>query len=327
MASLRLFANLREAAGTSTATVAGATVAEVLEKASADFGDAFAAGLAHAKVWVNGEPAETDTPVADSDEVALIPPVSGGALATESPLTARFMISAALLTALLLASLTSVQMLTIAVVAVSALWIWDLAGNANQSGLAVNVFPLFAASVACAWGAYRWGFDGFGFGVITSVVVVLVLALFQPRYRSVEALAATGLVSLAAGIGAGALVLTRGFGADELSAYIAVVVAALGASWLVGRYHDALPFLDPTMAAPGGAVAAGAVAGAFMESWSVIFVASVATAAALVAGRTVGSLVRSGDVYLVDTAPGFLAFLDGPMTAAGVFWLAIELFN
>jgi molybdopterin converting factor small subunit len=30
------------------------------------------------KVWVNGEPAERDTVVHDQDEVAILPPVSGG---------------------------------------------------------------------------------------------------------------------------------------------------------------------------------------------------------------------------------------------------------
>jgi len=29
-------------------------------------------------VWVNGEPAEPDVPVGETDEVALLPPVSGG---------------------------------------------------------------------------------------------------------------------------------------------------------------------------------------------------------------------------------------------------------
>jgi molybdopterin converting factor small subunit len=30
------------------------------------------------RVWVNGDEAEPDTPVGDDDEVAVIPPVSGG---------------------------------------------------------------------------------------------------------------------------------------------------------------------------------------------------------------------------------------------------------
>lgn len=79
MATLRLFASAREAAGTSRDTVPGGTVAEVLRTATQRYGDAFAAVLDTCKVWVNGEEATPDQSVTDSDEVAVLPPVSGGA--------------------------------------------------------------------------------------------------------------------------------------------------------------------------------------------------------------------------------------------------------
>ncbi|CAN5174797.1 hypothetical protein BH18ACT4_BH18ACT4_05480 [soil metagenome] len=78
MAVLRLFASAREAAGTARATVAGATVGEVLAVARRRYGDGFTAVLAGCRVWVNGEAATDDTPVGDDDEVAVLPPVSGG---------------------------------------------------------------------------------------------------------------------------------------------------------------------------------------------------------------------------------------------------------
>ncbi len=59
MARLRLFANLREAAGTGSVDVDAASVGDLLARASQDFGPGFAAGLPHARVWVNGEPAGT----------------------------------------------------------------------------------------------------------------------------------------------------------------------------------------------------------------------------------------------------------------------------
>ena len=40
--------------------------------------DDFAAVLGTAAVWVNGEPADRTTPVGERDEVAVLPPVSGG---------------------------------------------------------------------------------------------------------------------------------------------------------------------------------------------------------------------------------------------------------
>jgi len=78
MAVLRLFAQAREAAGGARDTVDGATVDEVLATARARYGDEFAALLPSCRIWVNGEPAHGDDPVGPDDEVAVLPPVSGG---------------------------------------------------------------------------------------------------------------------------------------------------------------------------------------------------------------------------------------------------------
>jgi molybdopterin converting factor small subunit len=79
MAVLRLFAAAREAAGTGRAELTGATVSEILERARARFGDDFAQVLGTSRIWVNGQPADGDDRVAETDEVAVLPPVSGGA--------------------------------------------------------------------------------------------------------------------------------------------------------------------------------------------------------------------------------------------------------
>jgi sulfur-carrier protein len=78
VAVLRLFASAREAAGTNRAVIEGDTVGQVLAEATERFGPTFAAVLAVCKVWVNGEPAHGGTPVTSADEVAVLPPVSGG---------------------------------------------------------------------------------------------------------------------------------------------------------------------------------------------------------------------------------------------------------
>lgn len=80
---LLLFASAREAAGRAhdeVEVVDTATIATVLAAASARYGDEFARVLATARVWCNGdEPAAgVDTPVAAEDEIAVLPPVSGG---------------------------------------------------------------------------------------------------------------------------------------------------------------------------------------------------------------------------------------------------------
>jgi MoaD family protein len=79
---VRLFAALRELAGTGRTEAEGRTVGEVLEavlvavpKANAE---RFASIAAVSSFVVNGERAARETPVADGDEVAILPPVSGG---------------------------------------------------------------------------------------------------------------------------------------------------------------------------------------------------------------------------------------------------------
>lgn len=78
MATLRLFASIRDVAGTGTIEVDGATVGAVVEEATERFGRDFAALVPTCRVWVNGEPALDNDPVQAEDEVALLPPVSGG---------------------------------------------------------------------------------------------------------------------------------------------------------------------------------------------------------------------------------------------------------
>lgn len=78
MPVLRLFAQAREAAGTGRDVVDGATVDEVLDAACRRYGVVFADMLASCRFWVNGEPAESGDRVGPDDEVAVLPPVSGG---------------------------------------------------------------------------------------------------------------------------------------------------------------------------------------------------------------------------------------------------------
>jgi molybdopterin synthase catalytic subunit len=79
---VRLFAGLRERAGWSQREVDAATVGDVWR--ALDLGDE-PAGLLYA---VNHAYAERERALADGDEVAVIPPVSGGAfLLSEEPLS------------------------------------------------------------------------------------------------------------------------------------------------------------------------------------------------------------------------------------------------
>jgi molybdopterin synthase sulfur carrier subunit len=76
--TLRLFAQAREAAGTSRDEMPGSTVEEVVRAAGEKYGDRFTSLLPTCRVWLNGEEVPPTTPVTDKDEVAVLPPVSGG---------------------------------------------------------------------------------------------------------------------------------------------------------------------------------------------------------------------------------------------------------
>jgi sulfur-carrier protein len=60
--------------------VHAATLGELLADARMSYGAEFAAVLAGSRVWINGdEPVDGEaTPLQDGDEVAVLPPVSGG---------------------------------------------------------------------------------------------------------------------------------------------------------------------------------------------------------------------------------------------------------
>lgn len=80
MPMVRMFASARAAAGRGSDDVPGATVGAVLDAARDRYGSAFGDVLGACRIWVNGEPATPDTAVSPSDEIAVLPPVSGGAM-------------------------------------------------------------------------------------------------------------------------------------------------------------------------------------------------------------------------------------------------------
>jgi molybdopterin converting factor small subunit len=91
---LLLFASAREAAGRSHdefELIPGAPLERLLADAVERYGTSFATVLATARVWVNGDEPGADgaTPLHDDDEIAVLPPVSGGAGAAAMPHTRK----------------------------------------------------------------------------------------------------------------------------------------------------------------------------------------------------------------------------------------------
>ena len=75
-----MFAQAREAAGRGHDERDASDLRALLDDLRASYGTTFASVLETSRVWVNGdEPSDgADTVLHDGDEVAVLPPVSGG---------------------------------------------------------------------------------------------------------------------------------------------------------------------------------------------------------------------------------------------------------
>ena len=79
MATLLLFGPARSAAGQREVTIDAGSLEELRHAACTRFGPEFEAVLATSAVWVNGEQVSGDAAIGARDEIAVVPPVSGGA--------------------------------------------------------------------------------------------------------------------------------------------------------------------------------------------------------------------------------------------------------
>lgn len=78
MARLLFLGPARDATGTRSDVVDGDSLEVVLDEAVRRYGPAFQAILDVSRVWVNGEPADPGSLIGHDDEIAVLPPVSGG---------------------------------------------------------------------------------------------------------------------------------------------------------------------------------------------------------------------------------------------------------
>lgn len=324
MARLRLFANLRQTAGTGAVEIPGATVAEVLANAVARFGGDFEKSLDTAHVWVNGDGADPSTPVGDADEVALIPPVSGGTSVVRSPVMMEIGLVAAIAAAFVIANEVSLQWLAVTVVVAGSVWAWDLGEAAARRSVPIGAVPLVVGVTASTLATYRFGIPGAAAATVGAALGGLGWAILNPRLRPIESIAATASVVLVGAFGAGALILLRLRSRDEVLAFVLVAALSVAAMWATGRAD--LPGLDPLVVGLGAALIGGVVGGLIWgdELWPIL-AASGGAALALVAGRNLGSLIRAGGFYLVEPVPGSLHYFDGVMMAAGPFWLILSV--
>lgn len=78
MTTLVLLGPAREAAGVHRDDFDATTVGELIAEARERYGEHFARVLASSQIWLNGEEASNDSVVGPYDEVAVLPPISGG---------------------------------------------------------------------------------------------------------------------------------------------------------------------------------------------------------------------------------------------------------
>lgn len=325
-----MFANLRESAGTTSAEFPGETVGAVIAAAVGSFGAEFERGLQSARIWLNGNPAGTESQVADDDEIALIPPVSGGAIASgaEKDWT-RTGLVAALIAAVVVGNFISTGVFAFVAVGAALAWLWDVRDAMRMRGSRIEVVPVMAAAAAGGNGAYGWGTEGLAGGLVVGLMVVLTWSVLDRRSRSTEAVGNAALLAAVASVGTGGLVLSHVRNQDEVTLFLALAVATAVAGWAAGRYAPLSSGLDPNVAGLLTALAGGAVAAFTTDvvSVPVAVLAALAVGTGFIAGRTLGSLTRTGFVVHTTRAPGLLTMFDGPLLAAGLFWAVVAVFS
>jgi len=328
MATLRLFANLRESAGTTTADFDAATVGEMLEQATDRFGDQFGSGLGAARVWVNGEQADSTTHLTQTDEVALIPPVSGGAVALKSVEVPPNLLSVALIVALLAIAWAPLEWFVIVAVGAVLAWVWDLSDTAKLAGTGFVPFPPLISATITGASTYAWGFNGFAAAIALSVIIAVSWSVFDKDNREFRVTATTTLVTLVAGSASAGFILIRLLGSYAVVSFVLITIFALIGAWIAGAFGSQIQSLDANVGALLGALVAGLVVGISVNELDIAagLLGGVAIAAGVIAGRALGSMVRTGSVTHTEDAPGELSMFDGAILAAPLFWLVLWLF-
>lgn len=330
MATLRLFAGLRQAAGTASVEISGATVGDVLREATARYGSEFEGALSRARVWLNGEEADPGDPVGPDDEVALIPPVSGGAQALRTidpPVESLALVTAALV--LIAANaFGGVAWWSAAVVAFCSVWALDVGLTVASSGRDLPMIPVLTTIIGALASVHLLGVPGLALVVVIAVVTTLGWAVASDNSRMIPIIAPALLLSLLAGSATGSLLLARtAFVPDRraVGVFLAAVIASIAVGAAMERFRH-LAFGDPFSMTALAAIVTSLVAASLWDLDLVAFLfAGIVVAAGMVAGRGLGSILRTRRVSLVDRAPGWLSAADGAVMAACLYYPILRL--
>jgi molybdopterin converting factor small subunit len=329
MVQLRLFANLREIAGTSRLEVPAQTVGQAIDAVNEKFGADFRRGTESSRVWLNGEEADCDDVVTESDEVVILPPVSGGSQpATFAPADLAGFLPLAVAAVAVVADLQDQPIWSAALVAIVAVWAMDMDSAFSARTREFAPLAVITAAVGAILTAHILGPTGYGLAVAIPVAVVLGWAVAFPTYREIGTIAPTLLVGLIGALGSASLILSRSsFTPDPraVDVFLVATIAGVAVGSIVDRL-PALPFLDRFSTTAIGAVLA-AMAGAAIWDLDVVgyLLIGLGIAVALVAGQGLSSMLRTGSIVLTERPPGLLASLDGVALAAAIYFPLIRL--
>lgn len=329
MAQVRLFARLRELAGSSRVEIDGDTIGEVVAEAGRRFGSEFEAAMATARIWRNGEEADPADPVAETDEVALLPPVSGGAATVTA--SRELAVAAPWVVALVLVVVhlrADSAWWAAALVAAAGVWVMDISGQMEARGRALPAIAIVIGAVAGAVIPEVLGPIGLAVGVAVAVMIVMAWGVAISGYRSVDTVAPGVMVALLATTAVGSLVLARSPHAPDPQAtdvFLIVVIVAITLGSLVDRMAQ-LPYLDPYTVTALAAILVSVAAAFFMDlEVAGYLLVGLGVGVTLVAGRGMGLLLRTGTIALANPAPGLLRGMDGAVLAAALYFPLVRL--
>ncbi len=305
------------------------TVGEIIDAANEKFGPDFARGVETSRVWVNGVEATSGDSVGESDEVVILPPVSGGSQpATLVPTDLAGFLPLVIALVAVLANLQGQEIWAAALVAIAAVWAIDVGSAFTARGKEFAPLAVTAVAASSTLAAHILGPTGYGITMALAVAIVLGWAVAFRRYRAVDVFAPTLLVGLLAGLGSASLILTRSSftpDPDAADVFLAATVVGVALGALVARL-PAVPFVDRFSATAIGSVLAAIGAAALWDLDVVGYLlVGLGVSVALVAGQGLSSMLRSGRVALTERPPGFLASVDGVVLAAAIYFPLIRL--
>lgn len=331
MARVRLFAGLRDLAGSGEVTVEGRTVGEVVAAAGIRYGPGFSEGVARSRIWVNGDEAELTDVIEPTDEIAILPPVSGGAGLRQGGVSISTLagITAALLLGVLNRSGTDAWWAT-GVVGVIGAWVADISTTISRRGRDFPAGPTMLALLATAALAHMYGLPGVALGAVAAVMLPMGWAVLSDSSRVLSILAPMVMVGLVGSLATGSLIVAHRLvdvGQPGVGVLLTGLVAG-GVAASVLHKVTASPLGDPVMAAGLATLVGTLVAAAAFDQDLVTFsIVGSVSALAMVSGRGFGSIIRTRSVRLTEVSAGALSLIDGAVLSAAVFLPVYRLFS